>query len=107
MLTLSLYFFNLLPLPILDGGQLLDTSLDWWALSQTARTADGESIALGELAEEGGSGLQGPGIQIPQNTRVTAAAASAKRNRLRQGVHVGVGALLGSCVLLSLANTYL
>ncbi|KAI0770208.1 hypothetical protein C8Q74DRAFT_1274160 [Fomes fomentarius] len=107
MLTLSLYFFNLLPLPFLDGGQLLDTSLDWWALSRTARAADGESIALGELAEEGGSGLQGPGVRIPQNTRVTAAAASAKRNRLRQGVHVGVGALLGSCVLLSLANTYL
>ncbi|KAH9915065.1 peptidase family M50-domain-containing protein [Epithele typhae] len=46
MLTLSLYFFNLLPLPFLDGGQLLDVlTTSRGAPSRT--DADAEDIELG------------------------------------------------------------
>ena len=95
MLTLSLYFFNLLPLPSLDGGQLLDVLLDW-GLSGLAD----ESIALGEL--EGGAAHE---ATYRENVGLRTTSANAKE-KWRKSVHVAVGALLGSCTLLSLANAY-
>ncbi|KAI0712062.1 hypothetical protein C8Q76DRAFT_768815 [Earliella scabrosa] len=95
VLTLSLYFFNLLPLPLLDGGQLLDVLLDW-GLSGTAD----ESIALGEL--EGGAAHE---ATYRENAGPRTTSADAKE-KWRKSVHVAVGALLGSCTLLSLANAY-
>ena len=98
MLTLSLYFFNLLPLPLLDGGQLLDVLLDW-GLSPDRGSLD-ESIALGEL--EGGGAHE---ATYRENAGPRTTSANAKE-KWRKSVHVAVGALLGSCTLLSLANAY-
>ncbi|KAI0755061.1 peptidase family M50-domain-containing protein [Daedaleopsis nitida] len=91
MLTLSLYFFNLLPLPFLDGGQLLDVLLAWQMRPAADESAD--TMLLGEL-EGGGAG--------PRHQPV--AHSMAAKARWRKGVHVAVGALLGVCTFFSLTN---
>ncbi|RDX42017.1 hypothetical protein OH76DRAFT_1489006 [Lentinus brumalis] len=97
-LTLSLYFFNLLPLPFLDGGQLLDALHSWWSAPSSIRSPTAESVPLSEL--EGGDGARtGRRPQVDPHAHV--------RKDLRGVVHVCAGALLGICVVLALANAYL
>ena len=101
MLTLSLYFFNLLPLPFLDGGQLLDVLCDWWA--SRAAAGDSEAVMLSELEAASGEGEDAP---VPRTTRrPVIRERAAGRPWWRKAVHVGVGALLASCVLLSMINS--
>ena len=106
MLTLSLYLFNLLPLPFLDGGQLLDALQDWWLETPIPYGDDididaGDGEELAELGVGGGT---------TQRAHVPARSAEAKKTRLRlrlrRTVHVGAGALLGACVVLSVVNAY-
>ena len=46
MATLSLYFFNLLPLPRLDGAQLINVVLDFSLRHATLSTVDLEAIEI-------------------------------------------------------------
>ncbi|KAI0635430.1 hypothetical protein C8Q77DRAFT_1108050 [Trametes polyzona] len=57
MLTLSLYFFNLLPLPFLDGGQLFDVLHDAWAAHRTPEL-DVVPLSRMEEGEEGRSPIE-------------------------------------------------
>lgn len=97
MLTLSLYFFNLLPLPVLDGGQLYDTLYEAWAAH---RSDEHEFVPLSSMegAERGDD--EPARVMQSRNWR-------ERRTRLRRAVHIGVFALLGLCIVLSLVNTYL
>ncbi|KAL1939309.1 hypothetical protein VTO73DRAFT_10112 [Trametes versicolor] len=97
MLTLSLYFFNLLPLPVLDGGQLYDTLYEAWAAH---RSDEHEFVPLTSMegAERGDD--EPARVMQSRNWR-------ERRTRLRRAVHIGVFALLGLCIVLSLVNTYL
>lgn len=54
MATLSLYIFNLLPLPFLDGTQLLDAVLDFVLVSVNGSGSYSDTIDLEAL--EGGRG---------------------------------------------------
>ena len=101
MLTLSLYFFNLLPLPFLDGGQLLDVLCDWWA--SRAVVADSEAVMLSELEAASGEGEDAPPSRVTR--RPVGQERAAWKPWWRRVVHVGVGALLASCVLLSLVKS--
>ncbi|KAI0700664.1 hypothetical protein C8T65DRAFT_709626 [Cerioporus squamosus] len=104
-LTLSLYFFNLLPLPFLDGGQLLD-ALHSWSSSPSSSSYAATSIPLSEL--EGGD--PDPDTDPSRRPRPAAAAPPARGRKyedVRRAVHVCAGALLGTCVALGLANAYL
>ena len=95
MLTLSLYFFNLLPLPFLDGGQLFDTLIDKWdARSQQAT----ENLPMRHLEE-------GEDSRLPTDTQVQRRGRSQRALR-RRIVHMVVCALLVLCTVLSLWNTY-
>ncbi|KAI0368501.1 hypothetical protein BV20DRAFT_1022387 [Pilatotrama ljubarskyi] len=96
-LTLSLYFFNLLPLPFLDGGQLFDTLYDGWA----ADTQQGyEAVELDRLEE-------GMGDATATLRGRPAGSRSGRKAHCRRAVHVGVGTLTGCCIVLSLVNTYI
>ncbi len=97
MLTLSLYFFNLLPLPVLDGGQLYDTLYEALA----AHTSEEHEFVPLSSMEEGAE----LGDSVPAR-RAQGRNWREKRTRLRRAVHICVLALLGLCVVLSLVNTY-
>ena len=92
MLTLSLYFFNLLPLPFLDGGQLLDALQDWWLETPIPYGDDididaGDGEELAELGVGGGT---------TQRAHVPARRADAKKTRLRLRLRRGL--LVELCV---------
>jgi len=65
MATLSLYLFNLLPLPFLDGTQLLDEALDFvFASSPTSSSLDEvdlEALESGMSLGRGGRYVGGEG----------------------------------------------
>ena len=106
MLTLSLYFFNLLPLPFLDGGQLLDGLQDWW-FETPIPYGDDIDIDAGDGEELAELGVGGGTTQCAHVTTSRADAKKARpRLRLRRTAHVGAGALLGGCVVLSVVNAY-
>ena len=111
MLTLSLYFFNLLPLPFLDGGQLFDVLQDWWERRPEPRRGpsaaapggeDEEDIPLGAL--EGGADASETARR--RSTTARSADMELRMARRRRAVHVGVGTLMGACVAMSLASAY-
>ncbi|KAH9855522.1 hypothetical protein C2E23DRAFT_813672 [Lenzites betulinus] len=99
MLTLSLYFFNLLPLPFLDGGQLYDALYDAYAVRHQ-RGDEAVPLRHMEEGEEDAHSAWREGARV-QNVNVE------RRALCRKVVHVGVGALTGSCIILGLANSYL
>ena len=98
MLSLSLYFFNLLPLPFLDGGQLFDVLYDW-RTSGPGDPADGETLMLDQLEA---APLEAERISPPPNRSFGAARQKAWWRRV---VHVSVGTLTGCCILLSFMKT--
>lgn len=56
MATLSLYLFNLLPLPFLDGAQFLDGLLDLTLMSSQQLSAEGfdlEALERGDRLNNG------------------------------------------------------
>ncbi|KAM5543784.1 hypothetical protein V8D89_002401 [Ganoderma adspersum] len=93
MLSLSLYFVNLLPLPFLDGGQLFDALYDWWT-SERGDPADGETVILDQLEA---APLEAE--RVSQSTR--SLGATRRKAWWRRAVHVSVGMLTGCYVLLS------
>ena len=95
-LTLSLYFFNLLPLPLLDGGQLLDALGDWWGLRRERARRAGD-VEMEDVLERG----EGE-VAVPDR----AVAGRRTRGRWKRVVHVSVGVLLGACVLLGLIDAF-
>ncbi|KAI0772391.1 hypothetical protein BD413DRAFT_612553 [Trametes elegans] len=100
-LTLSLYFFNLLPLPFLDGGQLLDVLADAWARVGRGRPGD-EAIPLAGVEEGESAG----GVTTSRARTGSVGARAESMTRWKKVVHVGAGVLTGACVVLSLVNTY-
>ena len=105
MLSLSLYFFNLLPLPFLDGGQLFDVLADWAAARRTdsVRLSDGftneDGLELGEVVRDGEGSIVAPA----RPRRPTVEKAKGRRRRL---IHMAVGALLVICILAGLADSW-
>ncbi|KAI0313672.1 hypothetical protein OF83DRAFT_1175456 [Amylostereum chailletii] len=79
MLSLSLFLFNLLPLPRLDGAALLHSLLDRWE-------RPGENIDVEDVE-------RGPGL--PDRTRISAGKA-----RWMRGAQVVTTGLFGGCILL-------
>ncbi|KAI0644139.1 hypothetical protein C8Q79DRAFT_1002094 [Trametes meyenii] len=91
MLTLSLYFFNLLPLPILDGGQLFDIMNHAWTTRQS------EEFPMNHIED---------GVERVVTQTKAADGLHEGKVGIRRVVHIIVYALLGLCITLSLANTY-
>ncbi|KAI0354020.1 hypothetical protein OH77DRAFT_1426424 [Trametes cingulata] len=96
VLTLSLYFFNLLPLPFLDGGQLLDALYDWWP---AGKSQGFEGVDLDRL-EEGRERSAAVSPERPAGTR------TGRKAGWRRVVHITVGTLTGCCIVLSIVDTY-
>ncbi|KAH9896548.1 hypothetical protein C8Q73DRAFT_686015 [Cubamyces lactineus] len=96
MLTLSLYFFNLLPLPFLDGGQLFDILSEEW---DTRQPRISENLPLRRLEEGEDTISPTEASQVQHIDR----NKGALRRRI---VHMVVSALLVLCIVLSLWNTY-
>ena len=109
MLTLSLYFFNLLPIPRLDGGQLLDALSDWSDARQGAARPSDDSFqmeaALERGADEDGDGRVVAAVAAMRDHRGSRRAQKVKGRR-RRAVHIGVGVLLGTCTVLGLVEAY-
>ena len=99
MLSLSLYFFNLLPLPFLDGGQLFDVLYDWQT-SGHGNPADRETLMLDRLEA---APLEAERVSPPPNRSPVTARRKAWWRRV---VHVSVGTLTGCCILLSFMKTF-
>ena len=80
-LSLSLFLFNLLPLPFLDGSQLLDALADLLSAhaSQRAMTAALADAELGEPRSEGSASSRVHG---------------ARYRRLKKGVQMSIGLML-------------
>ncbi|KAI0045918.1 hypothetical protein FA95DRAFT_74971 [Auriscalpium vulgare] len=91
MLTLSLYIFNLLPLPFLDGSEVLEATLEWWLSGATS---------VVEVDLEGGMrdsrGLSG----------ARAGERGGGKKRIRRGAEVVTIALLGGCALLVVVDWF-
>lgn len=88
MATLSLYLFNLLPLPFLDGTQLLETFL----LIDSSVTDIGDATDLEAL--EGG---------FPRRDRRNATRRYVRwRNLVSKTVRLGTTGLFAVCVWLAL-----
>ena len=98
MLSLSLYFFNLLPLPFLDGGQLFDVLYDW-RTSERDDPADGETVMLDQLEA---APLEAERVSQPTRSL----RALRRKARWRRIVHVSVGMLTGCCVFLSFLKAF-
>ena len=98
MLSLSLFFFNLLPLPFLDGGQLFDVLYDW-RTSERDDPTDGEAVMLDQLEA---APLEA--MHASQPTRPL--RAQRRKARWRKVVHVSVGMLTGCCVFLSFLKAF-
>ncbi|TCD66869.1 hypothetical protein EIP91_000767 [Steccherinum ochraceum] len=90
-LTLSLYFFNLLPLSFLDGGQLLDALLD---LLLKAKPHVPEETELGEL--EAGYSAQRPRTDA---SSLSSGLAAHKRTVLKGASYVTGGLIVISSTL--------
>ena len=88
-LTLSLYLFNLLPLPLLDGSQLLDAFLD--ASSSQNIPMPRANISL--LDMEAGSGFR-------TNDRIEGLSPPSRKRRLSRGVQILTGSLMLITILL-------
>jgi len=88
MATLSLYFFNLLPIPYLDGSELLHSFVDLaFDTQQDVFMYDVEALESNEGNYEG----------------------SRKRRRWKAWIvkcfHVVTTALVASCILITLLNS--
>ena len=88
MATLSLFFFNLLPIPHLDGSELLQSFLDLaFHTQRNAFTYDVEALESNEGDYEG----------------------SRRRRRWKAWIvkcfHVVTTALVASCILITLLNS--
>ena len=93
-LTLSLYFFNLLPFPLLDGGQLLGVILDVIYPGEGGAGAD--SFELDDVDLERGGPGAGPEA-IKRRRGIFASAFGYKPGRkdaIVNGVSWGAGILL-------------
>jgi len=91
MIHLSLYFFNMLPLSFLDGGQFLDAVIDFGA--SAASQPDMELAAL-----EGGS-VRDLARHDPRLRLVR------WKQRLQRTLHILSCALIGLCMLLGLMHS--
>ncbi|OBZ78197.1 Membrane-bound transcription factor site-2 protease [Grifola frondosa] len=91
MLTLSLYFFNMLPLPFLDGAQFLDALFDFFAIREIS--AQSEQIAM--VALEGGTLTP----QAPSSN-------SLRHFDFRRTIRILVAILIGLCVVLGIAQAF-
>ncbi|KAI8973161.1 hypothetical protein BD414DRAFT_468867 [Trametes punicea] len=96
-LSLSLYFFNLLPLPHLDGGQLFNILHDAWTSRANQRH---ESIPIQQLE-------QGEDNTPATSSRMPIKGHADRKAQYRMAVYMIIGGLLGLCTILSLVNTYL
>jgi S2P endopeptidase len=92
MATLSLYLFNLLPLPFLDGTQLLETLLDWLIDPSAASLTEIDLEAL-----EGGS--------FETETRNISRWHVRWKQAVSKLVRSGTTGLFGVCIGLALINT--
>ncbi|KAI9068996.1 hypothetical protein FKP32DRAFT_1671751 [Trametes sanguinea] len=97
MLTLSLYFLNLLPIPFIDGGQLFDALYD--AYTRRKRQKE-EQIPLQHLEE-------GDEESLAARRRIPRATPRDQKRRIVRAVHVGVGTIMVLCTVLSLLGTHL
>ncbi len=88
-LTLSLYLFNLLPLPFLDGSQLLDAFLDSLTSKNTATSRN--DIAIRDM--EAGSGYH-------STDRIKDPSLTNWRRRLSRSIQVLTGSLMLMTILL-------
>jgi S2P endopeptidase len=93
--TLSLYLFNLLPLPMLDGAQLLRTLLDYNLVLGSAE--HGRENTVGDLdLESGFENARGEGRTRSMRTRPRA----RWKDMLQRGVEAGTSAACVGCVVL-------
>ncbi|KAH9942695.1 hypothetical protein B0H21DRAFT_750382 [Amylocystis lapponica] len=85
-LSLSLYFFNLAPLPYLDGAQFLDAAFDF-GFSLAHRGAEPDLVALerGQLSSVIRDMRQG-------------------KQRFQNAIHILTATLIGMCIILGIAN---
>ncbi|KZV70145.1 hypothetical protein PENSPDRAFT_685782 [Peniophora sp. CONT] len=83
-LTLSLFLFNLLPLPRLDGAQLLDALLDLWA----TRRESAKEVELDDV--ERGNNTVSVGPRSGTRTKDGRAAWARHIERVVQGTAVGL-----------------
>jgi S2P endopeptidase len=87
MASLSLYFFNLLPLPVLDGSQLLGALLDMTALS------GGSRIELVDLEE--GAGRRRTALREGRNRW---------KNRIRMTTEGVASVMCLTCIVLQMID---
>lgn len=95
MATLSLYLFNLLPLPFLDGSQLLEAFLELALLSLTPNLAEDSEL---EALEQGASRSQ---------SRDSSRRWKRSKTRVSNVIRSGTLGLFGICVGLALVNAIL
>lgn len=88
MATLSLYLFNLLPLPLLDGAQFLNAGLDW--------LFDGSSTVVGQGGIDLGMMESGMTTRGPRNKRW--------KRALQTLIPMTTAVIFGLCTLLALIN---
>ncbi|THH15185.1 hypothetical protein EW146_g5250 [Bondarzewia mesenterica] len=91
-LTLSLFFFNLLPLPRLDGTQFLEALLEFYA----GKDAVNEEVALEEM--EGG---QFGGRWNSESRHQWEGKGKKWRERMCRSIKAAAAGLVGGCVLLA------
>ncbi|KZP28018.1 hypothetical protein FIBSPDRAFT_1039738 [Athelia psychrophila] len=102
MVTLSLYFFNLLPLPFLDGTQMLEAMLDFAGGSNANDSYHSSDDVFGDELDalEGGAiGESGRGGGRPRS-----AWMRSWRARLEKAVKSGTTMLIGVCIALGIIN---
>jgi S2P endopeptidase len=89
-LTLSLYLFNLLPLPFLDGAQLLD------ALSELLFVSVSSSSARSSASQDG-LDVESGDASRPRVHTVGKERWDAWYARIRRGVQIGLLGVLVVC----------
>lgn len=93
MLSLSLYFFNMLPVSFLDGGPFLDAAADFAVMSSGGTLGVREDVELAALEGGPGSASHRP------------SPGGEWKSRLQRTLHYTSIILFGSCCLLGLVRT--
>ncbi|EMD32425.1 hypothetical protein CERSUDRAFT_99509 [Gelatoporia subvermispora B] len=96
MITLSLYFLNLLPLPALDGAHFLEALLDW--LGDRGTPIDGIGLS--------GLGTLESGLDAANTTDVGRRALTSVpwKPKAQRAIQVTAMSLVGACILLGVMN---
>lgn len=98
MITLALYFFNLLPLPFLDGAQFLDALLDVSA-AWPSPSIEGRYIEMDEL--ESGRG------QTPiDNGNRKSAVSKRWKERVTRMLQIVLWSLISFCAFGGLVQEF-